>query len=165
MVLPPGKVVEFVTTLSEEEKGPYVQDDGESLGRTAAVWLAHKVAGVNEENPCCQASLKMRTGVICETWALPGAVIPAKAGIYSARHWKCAAGGVDSRFRGNDQCPERNSISNDTTTRILPPLTPFERVCYHERLTPRGNFYEGGCAHFDCRRSGECGASCQEDWL
>jgi|SRR5208282_1365883 len=124
MVLPPGKVVEFVTTLSEEEKGPYVQDDGESLGRTAAVWLAHKVAGVNEENPCCQASLKMRTGVICETWALPGAVIPAKAGIYSARHWKCAAGGVDSRLRGNDRCFEGDSNPNDTSTGLGQDLRP-----------------------------------------
>jgi hypothetical protein len=56
------------------------------------------------------------TGVICETRKLPGAVIPAKAGIYSASHWKCAADGLDSRFRGNDQCFERNPIPNDTST-------------------------------------------------
>jgi hypothetical protein len=36
---------------------------------------------------------------------LPGAVIPAKAGIYFASHRKCAAG-LDSRLRGNDQCFE-----------------------------------------------------------
>jgi len=34
---------------------------------------------------------------ICETRAFPGAVIPAKAGIYSASHWKCVADGLDSR--------------------------------------------------------------------
>jgi hypothetical protein len=56
------------------------------------------------------------SGVICETQALPGAVIPAKAGIYSASPWKCAAEGLDSRFRGNDHCFERGPIPNDTTT-------------------------------------------------
>jgi hypothetical protein len=44
------------------------------------------------------------------------AVIPAKAGIYSASHWKSTADGLDSRFRGNDQCFERDPIPNDTTT-------------------------------------------------
>jgi hypothetical protein len=57
-------------------------------------------------------------GVICETRALPGAVIPAKAGIYSASHWKCVADGLDSRFRGNDWCFERDSIANDTSTQV-----------------------------------------------
>jgi hypothetical protein len=57
------------------------------------------------------------SGVICKPRTLPGAVIPAKAGICSARHWKCAGGGVDSRFRGNGQCFEVDSILNDTTTR------------------------------------------------
>ena len=47
-----------------------------------------------------------RSGVIGETRALPSAVIPAKAGIHCASHWKCAADGVDSRLRGNDQCFE-----------------------------------------------------------
>ena len=42
--------------------------------------------------------------VISETRALPNTVIPAKAGIYSASRWKCAADGLDSRFRGNDPC-------------------------------------------------------------
>ncbi|PYV34300.1 MAG: hypothetical protein DMG22_06530 [Acidobacteria bacterium] len=55
-------------------------------------------------------------GVICETRALPGAVIPAKAGIYCASHWKCAAEGMDSRFRGNDRSLEGDPIPNDTTT-------------------------------------------------
>src|SRR5208283_4892007 len=48
--------------------------------------------------------------------ALPGAVIPAKAGIHSASHWKYAADGLDSRLRGNDRCFERVPIPNDTTT-------------------------------------------------
>jgi hypothetical protein len=61
--------------------------------------------------------LKTGTGVICETRALPGAVIPAKAGIQSASHWKCGADGLDSRFRGNDECFEGDPIPNDTSTR------------------------------------------------
>src|ERR1019366_3241357 len=56
------------------------------------------------------------TGVTCQTRALPGAVIPAKAGIYSASHWKCAADGLDSRFRGNDECFDRGPIPNGTST-------------------------------------------------
>ena len=57
------------------------------------------------------------TGVICETRAIPSAVIPAKAGIYFASHWRCAADRLDSRFRGNDQCFEGDPIPNDTSTR------------------------------------------------
>ena len=49
-----------------------------------------------------QAEALPGTGVICETWALQAAVIPAKAGIYSASLRKCAADRLDSRFRGND---------------------------------------------------------------
>jgi hypothetical protein len=56
------------------------------------------------------------SGVICENRALRGAAIPAKTGIYSASHWKRAADGLDSRFRGNDQCSECDPIPNDTTT-------------------------------------------------
>ena len=56
------------------------------------------------------------TGVICETWALEAAVIPAKAGIDSANLRKCAVEGLDSRFRGNDQRFERDPIPSDTTT-------------------------------------------------
>jgi hypothetical protein len=55
-------------------------------------------------------------GVICETRALPGAVIPAKAGIHPASRRKCAFKGLDSRFRGNDRGFERNPFPNDTTT-------------------------------------------------
>jgi hypothetical protein len=50
------------------------------------------------------------TGVTCETWALQAAVIPAKAGIYSANLRKCAVDGLDSRFCGNDRCFERDPI-------------------------------------------------------
>ncbi|MGD0009849.1 MAG: hypothetical protein ABSE93_15050 [Terriglobia bacterium] len=56
------------------------------------------------------------TGVICETWALEAAVIPAKAGIHSANLRKCPVEGLDSRFRGNDQRFERDPIPSDTTT-------------------------------------------------
>jgi hypothetical protein len=40
-------------------------------------------------------------GVICEKRTLHVVVIPAKAGIYSTRHWKCYDG-LDSRSRRND---------------------------------------------------------------
>jgi hypothetical protein len=60
---------------------------------------------------------KWATGVICETWALEAAVIPAKAGIYSANLRKCVVDGLDSRFRGNDRRFERDPIPNDTNTR------------------------------------------------
>ena len=56
------------------------------------------------------------SGIICETRALRGAVIPAKAGIYIASHWKCAADGLDSRLRGKDLCFEGDHIPNDAIT-------------------------------------------------
>src|ERR1039458_6337179 len=56
------------------------------------------------------------SGVICEARALPGAVIHETGEIYSASHWKCGADGLDSRFRGNDPCFERDPIPNDTCT-------------------------------------------------
>jgi len=52
---------------------------------------------------------------LCDAGA-PRAVIPAKAGIHSASHWKCAAAGLDSRFRGNDQCFKSGAIPNAATT-------------------------------------------------
>jgi hypothetical protein len=42
------------------------------------------------------------------------AVIPAKAGIHLANLQKCARGGLDSRFRGNDVHPKDNPLPNDT---------------------------------------------------
>jgi hypothetical protein len=72
-----------------------------------------------KENPLADGG----TGVICETWALQAAVIPAKApvipakaGIHPANLRKCAVEGLDSRFRGNDWRFERDPIPNDTTT-------------------------------------------------
>jgi len=47
------------------------------------------------------------SGVICETRAVAGEVIPAEAGIYSVSPWKCRTDGLHSRFRGNDRCPRR----------------------------------------------------------
>ena len=75
--------------------------------------------------------------VISETRALPGAVIPAKAGIYSASRWKCAADGLDSRFRGNDPCFDRDLIPNDTSTCGLPPLASFPMMCVGQPMRPR----------------------------
>jgi len=58
------------------------------------------------------------TCVIVETRAVPGAAIPAQAGIYCASHWKCAGGGLDSRLRGNDQRFERDRIPIDASMPI-----------------------------------------------
>ena len=52
--------------------------------------------------------------VICSAWAPLVAVIPAKAGIHSANLRKCAVEGLDSRFRGNDLCFEREPMRNNT---------------------------------------------------
>jgi hypothetical protein len=52
--------------------------------------------------------------VSCETWVLQFAVIPAKAGIYSAILARCAVFRLDSRFRGNDQCFEKDPTLRDT---------------------------------------------------
>ena len=70
------------------------------------------------------------TGLVCETWALEAAVIPAKAGIYSANLKKGALEGLDSRFRGNDWRSESDPILNDTTTNRQPPTgtSLFKRV-------------------------------------
>jgi hypothetical protein len=67
----------------------------------------------------CQVVGNPGTGVICETWALEVAVIPAKAGIHPANLWQCAVYRLDSRFRGNDWCFELDPTQNDTTTAIL----------------------------------------------
>ena len=48
----------------------------------------------------------------------PAGVIPAKAGIQFAARAFHKAGGVASRFRGNDCGAERPSLSNYTTTRL-----------------------------------------------
>jgi hypothetical protein len=69
--------------------------------------------------PASQTPVRPGGGVICGKRALPGVVIPAKAGIHFASHWKCADDGLDSRLRGNDGCFERDSIPNDATT--VPP--------------------------------------------
>src|SRR5437773_971001 len=61
-------------------------------------------------------------GVICQMWALRGAVIPsplvipAKAGIYSANPRQSGVEGWDSRFCWNDMRFEGGSIPNDTST-------------------------------------------------
>ena len=68
------------------------------------------------------------TSVIREVWALQVVVIPAKPGIYSAGHWKCAADGLDSRFRGNDQCFEGEPIPNDTNTWRYTAYHPYSRT-------------------------------------
>jgi hypothetical protein len=42
-------------------------------------------------------------------------------GIYSANLWKCAALGLDSRFRGNDRRLEWFPIANDTSAPVPGP--------------------------------------------
>jgi hypothetical protein len=54
-------------------------------------------------------------GVICETWAVQVAVIPAKAGIQSPSLRKQAVYRLNSRFRGNDRRFEMDLIPNDST--------------------------------------------------
>jgi hypothetical protein len=82
------------------------------------------LAGLRRNLPLCfdvtlaiGAEETLGGGVICDPLALPCAVIPAKAGIHSASYWNCTADRMHSRLRGNDQCIERGSIPNDTTTR------------------------------------------------
>ena len=75
---------------------------------------------------------RLATRVICKTRALPGTVIPAKAGIYSASHWKCTADRVDSRFRGNDQCFELDPIPNDTSTAACEQRPTKQKALYTE---------------------------------
>ena len=55
-----------------------------------------------------------------------------------ASHCKCAADGLDSRFRGNDQCFEKDRIPNDTTARP-PRLTIREGrlILEHDELCTR----------------------------
>ena len=52
-------------------------------------------------------------------WAPLVAVIPAKAGIHAANLRKCAVEGLDSRFRGNDLCFEREPMRNNTKADAL----------------------------------------------
>jgi hypothetical protein len=67
--------------------------------------------------------LRLGSGVICKTWALQVAVIPAKAGIQSVHGGIPRASAVDSRFHGNDRRLERYPIPNDTNTLRRNPLT------------------------------------------
>ena len=69
------------------------------------------------------------SGVICERSALHAVVIPAKAGIHSAGHWKWAADGLHCRVRGNDGWLVREVIQNDATTRCMPSLIFPSRYC------------------------------------
>ena len=85
----------------------------ESVGRTLGRHSRHGTPGSCEFTPYRHVwtrSPTVGTGVI---WS---AVIPAKAGIYSARLWKRAVAGLDSRFRGNDRRLEWIPIPNDTST-------------------------------------------------
>ena len=66
---------------------------------------------------CLDDRLIVGSGVICATWALEVAVIPAKAGIHPANLWRCAVYRLDSRFRGNDWCFEMDATPIDTDTR------------------------------------------------
>ena len=83
--------------------------------------LSPRVAHITrrvEFGPSGPANPDSGSGVIRETSALHAVVIPAKAGIHSASHWKHAADGLDSRLRGNDRWFVGEVIPNDATTRI-----------------------------------------------
>ena len=66
----------------------------------------------------CRASAPQGSGVIWNGIPFETMVIPAQAGIQSAGGAFPMAGGVDSRFRGNDCTGERPCLANDTTTRL-----------------------------------------------
>jgi hypothetical protein len=67
---------------------------------------------------CTLLRLSAGRDAICKTEELQIAVIPAKAGIYSADLRNCGGDGLDSRFRGNDRRSEGDPIPNDTKTPI-----------------------------------------------
>ena len=73
------------------------------------------------------------SGVICDTWALPLAVIPAKAGIYSAARWKCSTDRLDSPLRGNDSPRELPCLSNDATIGPEYFLESLDPIAYNGR--------------------------------
>jgi len=56
-----------------------------------------------------------------EEWARQAGVIPAKAGIHSAKPRKCAGPALDSRFRGDDRRLVMGTNQNDIATRIEAP--------------------------------------------
>ena len=98
-----------------------------TLRRNEATAAAIKPVYLTTSPQDCHERAIVGTGVICETWALQAAVIPAKAGIYSGNLRKPAVEGLDSRpsassgqaFRGNDRRFHRDPIPNDTTTRLV----------------------------------------------
>ena len=67
--------------------------------------------------------VKGGAGVIWNGIPFETLVIPAKAGIQSVGGAFPMAGGVDSRFRGNDCTWERPCLANDTSTVYCQPLT------------------------------------------
>ena len=72
-------------------------------------------------------------GVIFKARALPGAVIPAKAGIHAENNSQFAAHGLDPRLRGNDRLRtsfEGDPFRNDTATQNHSdlPIAPCENI-------------------------------------
>jgi hypothetical protein len=68
-------------------------------------------------NPLRKPTRDLGSDVICQRWELQAALIPAKAGIHAANLRNPGLDELDSRFRGNGRCFERDPIPNDTTTR------------------------------------------------
>jgi hypothetical protein len=80
-------------------------------------FCSHAISQLSEFNGVVRSRLRPgHSRVICETRALPDAVIAAQAGIYSASHGKCAAHGLDSRWLGDDQCFELDPNPHYTIT-------------------------------------------------
>ena len=73
--------------------GLFLWSECRSLSRSTGRLIARR---------CLKVFANAGSGVFCETRALPGAAIPAKAGIHPVGHWKWTAEWLDSRFRGND---------------------------------------------------------------
>jgi hypothetical protein len=72
--------------------------------------------GVNITTSQIKAKTLSDSGVIWNITPYETPVIPANAGIQSVGSAFPKAGGVDSRFRGNDCGLERPFLANNTTT-------------------------------------------------
>ena len=63
-------------------------------------WLFFRPKLDTSEADWREFDFQLGANAICEAWALQAAVIPAKAGIYSASLWKRAVVGLDSSRHG-----------------------------------------------------------------
>jgi hypothetical protein len=124
---PPGRAN---IAFHEEEAKWHMKKQAGRYGSILIAFCRHKARAISRamSRPVFLDSLDVRlpslfpgsdTGLICETWGLEAAVIPAKAGIHSASLQKCAVYELDLRFRGNDRRFERDPTASDTAAQAL----------------------------------------------